>query len=86
MGNIIYHGTIYNFKEPSLFKCKDRKDFGKGFYLAIDISHARDIATKNYALHGYKEKTILTLGGKEYVKNYHGFRICRTIYKKQKNY
>lgn len=56
MGNIIYHGTIYNFKEPSLFKCKDRKDFGKGFYLAIEISHARDIATKNYALHGYKGK------------------------------
>jgi hypothetical protein len=49
MGKIkVYHGTIYNFDLPSLSKCKIRKDFGRGFYLADDISHAKGIAEKGY--------------------------------------
>lgn len=53
MADLVYHGTIYDFDIPVLSKCKDRKDFGKGFYLAENIEHARSVAAKGYALSGY---------------------------------
>lgn len=62
MANLIYHGTVYNFDLPSLSKCKDRKDFGRGFYLAEDIWHARSVATKGYITKGYN--------GKKYIYSY----------------
>ncbi len=55
---LIYHGTIYRFDTPSLYKCKDRKDFGKGFYLAEDLEHAKSIARNNYAVRHVGSKYI----------------------------
>lgn len=62
MANLIYHGTVYNFDLPLLSKCKDRKDFGKGFYLSEDLGHARSIATKGYSLRGFT--------GEKYIYSY----------------
>lgn len=53
MSNLVYHGTVYNFNLPSLSKCKDRKDFGKGFYLSEDINHARSVAERGYVTNGF---------------------------------
>ncbi len=60
MAITVYHGTIYDFKSPLLEKCKDRKDFGKGFYLAHEIAHARDIAKKNYLVHNASHAYIVS--------------------------
>lgn len=59
MTNMIFHGTVYDFDIPALSKCKDKKDFGKGFYLAENIEHARSIAQKAYLTKSYiKNKFI----------------------------
>lgn len=52
MVKLLFHGTIYNFSVPDLSKCRDRKDFGRGFYLAEDINQSRAIANKAYIYGG----------------------------------
>lgn len=45
MGNIkLYHGTPKLFYEVDLTHCKDRKDFGKGFYLTSSYTQAKEWA------------------------------------------
>lgn len=51
MSRIIYHGTIACFTEPSLYFCKERKDFGRGFYLSDNINQSKGIADKQLMMH-----------------------------------
>ncbi|MBQ8234039.1 MAG: DUF3990 domain-containing protein [Bacilli bacterium] len=55
MGKLLFHGTIYDFSVPDLNYCKDKKDFGKGFYLAEDLNHAKSIANKSFLISRYAE-------------------------------
>ena len=32
--NVLYHGTISEIKKVDVSKGRDKKDFGKGFYIA----------------------------------------------------
>lgn len=56
MAVLVFHGTVYNFDVPLLSRCKDYKDFGKGFYLADDLEHARSVARKGYLLNPYNSE------------------------------
>lgn len=40
----LYHGTDCYFEKVDLLHCKERKDFGYGFYLTSDYSQAKDWA------------------------------------------
>lgn len=42
----LYHGTKAYFDEPDLKKAKNRKDFGKGFYLTTNLEQAMKWAIK----------------------------------------
>lgn len=42
----LYHGTKVYFDEPDLKKAKNRKDFGKGFYLTTNYDQAMRWAIK----------------------------------------
>ena len=42
----LYHGTKIYFDEPDLKKAKNRKDFGKGFYLTSNYDQAMRWAIK----------------------------------------
>ena len=46
----LYHGTPDYFQRVNLNMGKERKDFGKGFYLSYEKSHSRDIALRNMRL------------------------------------
>lgn len=41
---ILYHGTIAEFSVVDLKHCKDKKDFGKGFYTTTDAHQAITLA------------------------------------------
>lgn len=41
---ILYHGTTADFSVVDLKHCKDKKDFGKGFYTTTDINQAINLA------------------------------------------
>lgn len=41
---IIYHGSEQVVSKPMLEKCKDKRDYGKGFYCTRDIELAREWA------------------------------------------
>ena len=43
---ILYHGTTADFSTVNLKHCKDKKDFGKGFYTTTDINQAINLATR----------------------------------------
>ena len=42
----VYHGSYTEVRTPDLNKCKEGKDFGKGFYITTDIEQAKDFAKK----------------------------------------
>ena len=42
----VYHGSYTEVQTPDLNKCKEGKDFGKGFYITTDIEQAKDFAKK----------------------------------------
>lgn len=47
MSNIIlYHGTTADFSVVDLEHCRDKKDFGKGFYTTTDINQAANLARR----------------------------------------
>lgn len=46
--NPLYHGTIYKIDKIDVSKGRDRKDFGKGFYLAVTKSQAIGMMHKKY--------------------------------------
>lgn len=44
---LLYHGTMTEFSEPCLRKCKPHRDFGCGFYLTPNYLDALTMAIKN---------------------------------------
>jgi hypothetical protein len=54
MGNklTLYHGSNCDFSVADLSKAKDRRDFGKGFYLTTLQSQAKDWAETLFARFG----------------------------------
>lgn len=63
---ILYHGTTADFSTVDLKHCKDKKDFGKGFYTTTDINQAQNLAKRM--------KQTEMLRGNSYAK-----RICIRI-------
>lgn len=55
----LYHGTPADFDVPTLNKCKPHRDFGCGFYLAINYFDALPMAVKNSRV-GYVQTYLLT--------------------------
>ena len=49
---IIYHGSNCDFNDIDLSKSKDKRDFGKGFYLTTDWQQAEDWARKLFRRYG----------------------------------
>lgn len=47
---ILYHGTTADFSVVDLKHCKDKKDFGKGFYTTTDINQAVKLARRMRAV------------------------------------
>ena len=43
-GTLLYHGSYCEVRTPELKKCRQNKDFGKGFYLTTDIAQAKSFA------------------------------------------
>lgn len=43
---VLYHGTTADFSIVDLKHCKDKKDFGKGFYTTTDINQAIELARR----------------------------------------
>jgi hypothetical protein len=48
----LYHGSNINFQEVDLSKSKDKRDFGKGFYLTTFQHQAKEWAEILYARYG----------------------------------
>ncbi len=45
---VLYHGTIANIEKIDIGQGKGRKDFGKGFYMAVSRSQAVGMMHKKY--------------------------------------
>ena len=60
----VYHGSYTEVKLPKLDKCKNGKDFGKGFYTTTDrkqaVKFAGLIAERNNNSYGVLNEYILT--------------------------
>jgi hypothetical protein len=48
----LYHGSNYDFTKVDLLKSKDRRDFGKGFYLTTLPNQAKDWAETLFDRYG----------------------------------
>lgn len=71
---ILYHGTTADFSTVDLKHCKDKKDFGKGFYTTTDINQAQNLAKRM--------KQTEMLRGNSYAKAYvYMFKIDKQILK-----
>ena len=46
--NTLYHGTAEKFERIDVFKGRNNKDFGKGFYMAVTKSQAIGMMHKKY--------------------------------------
>ena len=46
--NTLYHGTAEKFETIDVFKGRNNKDFGKGFYMAVTKSQAVGMMHKKY--------------------------------------
>ena len=46
--NTLYHGTAEKFETIDVFKGRNNKDFGKGFYMAVTKSQAIGMMHKKY--------------------------------------
>ncbi|WP_022932177.1 DUF3990 domain-containing protein [Treponema bryantii] len=47
ISDTLYHGTIDFFSSVDVTKGKSNKDFGKGFYMALEKSQAKELLLKN---------------------------------------
>ena len=45
---VLYHGTIATIEKIDISQGKGRKDFGKGFYMAVSRSQAIGMMHKKY--------------------------------------
>ena len=78
---ILYHGTTADFSLIDLRHCKDKKDFGKGFYTTTDINQAKALALRmreNSYIRGIPKKAYVYMFkvNKDLLKNLkvHTFR------------
>ncbi len=53
LNTVLYHGTIDTISHIDVTKGRDRKDFGKGFYLAVSKSQAIGMMHKKF-----REQTV----------------------------
>lgn len=68
---LLYHGTPQEFNKPSLEKCKPHRDFGCGFYLALNYYDALPLAIKHspigfvytYELNDTDDLSVIVLDG-----------------------
>lgn len=68
---LLYHGTMAEFTEPCLGKCKPHRDFGCGFYLTPNYIDALTMTIKNsrvgfvqsYGLDNMADLSVLELSG-----------------------
>ena len=60
----VYHGSYMEVQNPDLNKCKENKDFGKGFYITTDknqaIKFARLIAERYNSSYGVLNEYVLS--------------------------
>ena len=49
---LLYHGTNVRFKEIDLSRSKDKRDFGKGFYLTTIFEQAERWAKNQFIRYG----------------------------------
>jgi len=60
----VYHGSYVEVQQPDLNKCKENKDFGRGFYITTDrqqaIKFARLIAERHNATSGVLNEYVLS--------------------------
>ena len=60
----VYHGSYMEVKNPDLSKCKNGKDFGKGFYITTDkqqaIKFSKLIADRYNAPYGVLNEYLLS--------------------------
>lgn len=76
---VLYHGTTADFSVVNLTHCKDKKDFGKGFYTTTDINQAVNLARRMQARE-YSD-------GDAYAKAYvYSFKIDRELLKQYKTH
>jgi len=47
ISDTLYHGTIDFFSSVDVTKEKSNKDFGKGFYMALEKTQAKGLLLKN---------------------------------------
>lgn len=74
---ILYHGTTADFSVVDLRHCKDKKDFGKGFYTTTDINQAVNLARRMQKIEYYN--------GNAYAKAYiYSFKIDKETLKRYK--
>ena len=43
-GTMLYHGSYCEVRTPDISKCRQYKDFGRGFYLTTDLNQAKKFA------------------------------------------
>lgn len=48
ISDTLYHGTIYSITHVDVSKGRSNKDFGKGFYMAVDKSQAFGMMNKKF--------------------------------------
>ena len=56
-GMVFYHGSYMAIESPDLRKCRNRKDFGRGFYLTTDRVQAKRF-TKTAIIKAKKEGIV----------------------------
>ena len=62
-GMKLYHGSYCRVEKPDLRRCREFKDFGKGFYLTSDLSQATRFA--RLSLKKAQENGMVTSGQRE---------------------
>ena len=64
---ILYHGTVSEIKQVDVTKGRGRKDFGKGFYIAISKKQAIGMMHKKYKEILRRNRNKSTTDVKEYL-------------------
>lgn len=65
LSNPLYHGMIMPFARIDVSRGKGRRDFGRGFYMAVSASHAIGMMHKKYREAASRRRDIRTDDPKE---------------------
>ena len=58
ISDTLYHGTIDFFSSVDVTKGKSNKDFGKGFYMALEKTQAKGLLLNNGKIQSYTRKSF----------------------------